>query len=133
MGEMNPQKEATICNLCEELHKKRKPIDAFTELVEIESTTEAIQDYRSLTDPMIKEPYDNKDKKMQENNELYSSFAQSSTNTNNQEKASMEIESTTNEFGLDLDKLKEEILEEKKESKRDKEKVSTITETRKKL
>ena len=140
VGEMNPQKEATICNLCEELHKKRKPIDAFTELVEIESTTEAIQDYESLTDPMIKEPYDNKDKKMQENNELHSSFAQSTTNTNNQEKASMEIESTTNEFGLDLDKLKEEILEEKeeileekKESKRDKEKVSTITENKEEI
>ena len=126
MGEMNPQKEATICNLCEELHKKRKPIDAFTELVEIESTTETIHDYESLTDPLIKEPYDSKDKKMQEN-------TQSTTNSNNLEQSSMEIESTTNKFGLDLDQLKEEILEEKKESKRGKEKESTITESKEEI
>ena len=125
-GEMDPQKEATICNLCEELHKKRKPIDAFTELVEIESTTETIHDYESLTDPLIKEPYDSKDKKMQEN-------TQSTTNSNNLEQSSMEIETTKNKFGLDLDQLKEEILEEKKESKRGKEKESTITESKEEI
>ena len=105
IDEINPdKKEETICNLCEELHKKRKPIDAFTEVLEIESTTEAIEDYVTL----------------------FATLPHSTTNINKIGKEIMEIESSTKKIEdvSSIQDLKNEIVIKDEDTKINKEKVS---------
>ena len=101
VDEVNPEKEeeTRICNLCEELHKKRKPIDAFTEALEIETTTEETQDYETL----------------------YATLPHSTTNMNKLGPEILEIETSTNEME-DVPSIQDSKDEN---SKRDNKKVST--------
>ena len=108
IDEINPEKEETICNLCEELHKKRKPIDAFTEVLEIESTTEAIQDYETL----------------------FATLPHSTTIMNKLGREIMEIETSTQKIEdvSSIQDLKNEIVINDENTKIDKESVSPIGE-----
>ena len=108
IDEINPEKEETICNLCEELHKKRKPIDAFTEVLEIESTTEAIQDYETL----------------------FATLPHSTTIMNKLGREIMEIETSTQKIEdvSSIQDLKNEIVIKDENTKIDKESLPPIGE-----
>ena len=91
----NPKKEVTICNLCKELNKKRTPIDAFTEHLELESTTKTIQDYESSSDQLTTELDTKKGQKKKSNTEILSSITPEVYSTTNSNRYRQEMMETT--------------------------------------
>ena len=135
--ERNPQKTVTICKICEELHKKGTPIEAFTEQMEREiySTTNGNKNVpwknEIITTESTTNTFETKDSSIQDIEHYIQRKEGNNMENNEQEHKSSKVKSKkikTKEEIVDYDETNSDII---RKNSKPKERSSNKKETKK--